>query len=75
MTSLMILIAGGPKSKLGGKKSRKIKSNTYSGIPRMANTGRKQCQSKVQFMLMNCPILGLGQILKNPHAIQETQET
>ena len=26
-------------------------------------------------MLMNCPILGLGQILKNLPAIQETQET
>ena len=40
----------------------------------MTKTERKQCQSKVQFMLMNCPILGLGQILKNPPAIQENQK-
>ena len=71
----MILIAGGPKSKLGGKKGRKIKSNPYSVIHRMANTERKHCRSKVQFMFMNCPILDLGQILKNLPAIQETQET
>ena len=40
----------------------------------MTKTERKQCQSKVRFMLMNCPILGLGQILKNPPTIQENQK-
>ena len=60
------------RANLEGKKSRKIKSNPYSRIYRMANTEMKQCQSKVQFMLINCPILGLGLILKNLPAIQET---